>query len=114
MRISLLLCALFLAGCERSLFPDTAEEVMAAQKKLPGEIFYTTGDAYGPYRLVNVVTGSVNRAGAVEPAQNLGEKSHITWPATPGYYYVGYKYIDEFGASFYIVSKMSAELPGRL
>lgn len=108
MRIPLLLGLAFLAGCERPLFPDTGEEVMAAQQKLPGQISYTTGQPYGPYRLVKVVTGQPNTAGAVEPARNLGEKPRVTWPATPGCYYVGYKYVNEFGEPFYLVRQIPA------
>ena len=106
--LGLLLCALLIIGCERPIFPDTYEEVVEAHTKLPGKIHYATGDPYGPFKLVAVITGTVNTAGAMEPARHLGGKPSVTWPATPGYYYEGYKYMSEFDTAFYIVRKIPA------
>ncbi len=108
-RLLLLLGMLLaLTGCERPLFPDTEQEIMAKQSKLPGQIFQTVylGDTYGPYREAGVVIGEENAGGsaAAEFTQPIPER--LKWPATPGYSYTAYHYLNESGGSLYIIRKI--------
>lgn len=97
-----------LAGCERSLFPDTEQEIMTKQSKLPGRIFQTVylGDTYGAYREAEVFVGNENTAGSAIPDPAQAQLHRLTWPATPGYYYTAYRYVNEAGGSLYIIRKI--------
>ena len=109
-RLLLILALTALTGCERTIFPDTEEEIMAQQSKLPGQIYQTVylGDTYGPYRAAEVVTGEENIAGSATLGPNPQRLEHLTWPATPGYYYTAYHYANEAGGSLYIIRKIPA------
>lgn len=108
-RLLFLLAALLaLTGCERPLFPDTEQEIMANQSKLPGRIFQTVylGDTYGPYREAEVVVGTENTAGSAIPDATKAQLHRLSWPASPGYSYTAYHYLNESGGSLYIIRKI--------
>lgn len=115
-RLLLLAALLALTGCERSLFPDTEQEIMAKQGKLPGRIFQTVylGDTYGAYREAEVVTGEENTAGSAIPDATKAQLHRLSWPATPGYYYTSYHYVNEAGGSLYIIRKIPTPNPHKV